>query len=413
MAENETVVAQASAPEYGNLASSTGTTAMDADDVNPHGASGASGKSDVTDVNSSHADISASDVNTSVDASQLAAYHSSVNGNDVTDGKPISENGVGSYDVHNTASANQAEDGSVVAALSPEEERLWSIVNANSSEFNAWTALIDETEKTAEDNIMKIRKVYDTFLVEFPLCYGYWKKYADHEARLGYMDKVVEVFERAVHGVTYSVDMWLHYCVFAINTYGDPDTVRRLFERALAYVGTDFLSFPLWDKYIEYEFQQQQWSNLAMIYTRILEHPNQQLDRYFNSFRDLVASRPLSELRTPEEITAAANTKAEVNNEEHEGELNPNAVDQSSKSVNAGLTEAEELESYIAIREELYKKAKEFESKIIDFETAIRRPYFHVRPLNAAELENWHHYLNFIEGCDDFNKLSNICCSYD
>ncbi|KAF5822069.1 putative tetratricopeptide-like helical domain superfamily [Helianthus annuus] len=405
MAENETVVAQASAPEYGNLATSTGATAMDADDVNPHGGSGASGKSDVTDVNSSHADISASDVNTSVDASQLAAYHSSVNGNDVSDGKPISENGVGSYDVHNTASANQPEDGSVVAALSPEEERLWSIVNANSSEFNAWTALIDETEKTAEDNIMKIRKVYDTFLAEFPLCYGYWKKYADHEARLGYMDKVVEVFERAVHGVTYSVDMWLHYCVFAINTYGDPDTVRRLFERALAYVGTDFLSFPLWDKYIEYEFQQQQWSNLAMIYTRILEHPNQQLDRYFNSFRDLVASRPLSELRTPEETAAAANTKAEVNNEENEGELNPNAVDQSSKSVNAGLTEAEELESYIAIREELYKKAKEFESKIIDFETAIRRPYFHVRPLNAAELENWHHYLNFIEGCDDFNKV--------
>ncbi|KAJ0792489.1 hypothetical protein HanOQP8_Chr01g0018611 [Helianthus annuus] len=150
MAEKETVVAQASAPEYGNLATSAGTTAMDADDVNPHGGSGASGKSDVTDVNSSHADISASDVNTSVDASQLAAYHSSVNGNDVTDGKPISENGVGSYDVHNTASANQPEDGSVVAALSPEEERLWSIVNANSSEFNAWTALIDETEKTAE-----------------------------------------------------------------------------------------------------------------------------------------------------------------------------------------------------------------------------------------------------------------------
>ncbi|KAI7734866.1 hypothetical protein M8C21_008804 [Ambrosia artemisiifolia] len=398
MAENETVVAQASAPEYGDLATSTGTDAMDADVAISHGSSGAAGKSEVTDVNTGHAD--------SVDSSQLTAYHSSVNGNDVTDGKTMpAENGVGSYDGHNSASANQPEDGSVVAALSPEEERLWSIVNANSSEFNAWTALIEETEKTAEDNIMKIRKVYDTFLAEFPLCYGYWKKYADHEARLGYMDKVVEVYERAVHGVTYSVDMWLHYCVFAINTYGDPDTVRRLFERALAYVGTDFLSFPLWDKYIEYEYQQQQWSNLAMIYTRILEHPNQQLDRYFNSFRDLVASRPLSELRTPEEVAAAANTKGEVNNEGNEGELNPNAVDQSSKPVNATLTEAEELESYMAVREELYKKAKEFESRIIEFEAAIRRPYFHVRPLNAAELENWHHYLNFIEGCDDFNKV--------
>lgn len=78
-----------------------------------------------------------------------------------------------------------------------------------------------------KNNILKIRRVYDAFLAEFPLCYGYWKKYADHEARLGSVDKVVEVYERAVQGVTYSVDMWLHYCIFAISTYGDPDTVRR------------------------------------------------------------------------------------------------------------------------------------------------------------------------------------------
>lgn len=56
----------------------------------------------------------------------------------------------------------------------------------------------------------------------------------------------------------------------------------RLFERGLAYVGTDYLSFTLWDKYIEYEYMQQEWGRLAMIYTRILEYPNQQLDRYFN-----------------------------------------------------------------------------------------------------------------------------------
>lgn len=35
-------------------------------------------------------------------------------------------------------------------ALSAEEERLWSIVRTNSLDFNAWTALIEETEKTWE-----------------------------------------------------------------------------------------------------------------------------------------------------------------------------------------------------------------------------------------------------------------------
>ncbi|KAF5960700.1 hypothetical protein HYC85_001909 [Camellia sinensis] len=359
--------------------------------------------------------------NTSGDSCQVAGYDSTINGHDVSDARNIaaggiSENGNPSDDGHGSTSVLQPVDGSV---LSADEERLWSIVRANSLDFNTWTALIDETEKVAEENILKIRKVYDAFLAEFPLCYGYWKKYADHEARVGSIDKVMEVYERAVQGVTYSVDIWLHYCVFAISTYGDPETVRRLFERGLAYVGTDYLSFPLWDKYIEYEYMQQEWARLAMIYTRILENPNQQLDRYFNSFacctsfshvvcitasRNLAGSRPLSELRTAEEATVASVSNSEARAQEIDLEVHPNAVEQSPKPVSAGLTEAEELEKYIAIREEMYKKAKEFDSKIIGFETAIRRPYFHVRPLNVAELENWHNYLDFIEGGDDFNK---------
>lgn len=36
------------------------------------------------------------------------------------------------------------------STLSPEEERLWNIVRANSLEFNAWTALIEETERIAQ-----------------------------------------------------------------------------------------------------------------------------------------------------------------------------------------------------------------------------------------------------------------------
>ncbi|KAL6968143.1 hypothetical protein U1Q18_033946 [Sarracenia purpurea var. burkii] len=344
----------------------------------------------------------------SVDPCHVASYDSSINGNDVSEARSIelagiNENGNPSDDAHESVSVHQRVDE--FAMLSAEEERLWNIVRANSLDFNAWTALIEETEKMAEDNILKIRKVYDAFLAEFPLCYGYWKKYADHESRLSSIDKVMEVYERAVQGVTYSVDIWLHYCVFAISTYGDPETIRRLFERGLAYIGTDYLSFPLWDKYIEYEYMQQEWSRLAMIYTCILENPNQQLDRYFNSFKELAGSQPLTELRTAEESAAAASVSLEPRGQEIEEEVHPNAVDISPKPVSAGLPEAEDLEKYITIREDMYKKAKEFDSKIIGFETAIRRPYFHVRPLNVAELENWHNYLDFIEGEDDFNKV--------
>ncbi|CAB4291423.1 unnamed protein product [Prunus armeniaca] len=342
--------------------------------------------------------------NDAMESSHAASYDSSVNGVAASGTGTVSsvDNGDATDNVAGSVDVQQFGDGS---AMSAEEDRLWNIVRADSLDFNAWTALIEETEKVAEDNILKIQKVYDAFLAEFPLCYGYWKKYADHEARLGSMDKVVEVFERAVQGVTYSVDIWLHYCIFSISTYGDPDTVRRLFERGLAYVGTDYLSFPLWDKYIEYEYMQQEWGRLAMIYSRILENPNQQLDRYFNSFKELAGSRPLSELRTAEEAAAAAGAHSEGGDQVNGEEVGSDVAEQSPKPVSGGLTEAEELEKYITIREEMYKKAKEFDSKIISFETAIRRPYFHVRPLNVAELENWNNYLDFIEREGDFNKV--------
>ncbi|KAJ0967496.1 hypothetical protein J5N97_024413 [Dioscorea zingiberensis] len=336
-------------------------------------------------------------------SSEMVGYQSTV----------VTENGSVANEIGGPVPQEHFED-----VYNPEEERLWNLVRANCLDFNSWTTLIEETEKVAENNIGKIQKVYDAFLAEFPLCFGYWKKYADHEGRLDSVDKVIEVYERAVLAVTYSVDIWLHYCVFAMSTYEDPDVIRRLFERGLAYVGTDYLSYPLWDEYIRYEESRQAWSSLALIYTRILEHPIQQLDRYYNCFKDLAAGHPLSEILTSEEATMLA-APIEADTKGGEGEVHPDGVDQSSKLVSAGSTEAEELEKYIAIRDEMYKKAKEFDSKIVDFETAIRRPYFHVRPLDDPELDNWHNYLDFIERGDDFNKVVKLyercliaCASY-
>ncbi|XP_023644667.1 pre-mRNA-processing factor 39 isoform X2 [Capsella rubella] len=187
----------------------------------------------------------------------------------------------------------------------------------------------------------------------------------------------------------------------------------RLFERALVYVGTDFLSSLLWDKYIEYEYMQQDWSRLAMIYTRILENPIQNLDRYFGSFKELAETRPLSELRSAEEAAAATagvdtseSAPSESGGKADEGQSQADSsTEKSPKLESAGSTDPEELKTYVGIREAMYIKAKEFESKIIGFEMAIRRPYFHVRPLNVAELENWHNYLDFIEKDGDFNKV--------
>lgn len=49
--------------------------------------------------------------------------------------------------------------------MSTEEERLWNIVKANSLDFNAWTALIEETEKVAEVCLFKVSSHFEAVIL--------------------------------------------------------------------------------------------------------------------------------------------------------------------------------------------------------------------------------------------------------
>jgi pre-mRNA-processing factor 39 len=111
----------------------------------------------------------------------------------------------------------------------------------------------------------------------------------------------------------------------------------------------------------------------------------------------LASSRDLSEILTAEEAS-------KYSTQVLDGEAHPVDPDKSSKP------ESDNLAKYVSMREEMYKKAKEYESKIIGFELAIRRPYFHVKPLDNPELENWHNYLDFIEKEEDINKVWFCTC---
>jgi pre-mRNA-processing factor 39 len=98
------------------------------------------------------------------------------------------------------------------------------------------------------------------------------------------------------------------------------------------------------------------------------------------------------ELRSPEEIAEAATSSValEVAETDAGSEAPPGDIEMPKVEK---PSEAEELEKFIAVRDALYKKAKEWDAKIRDFETAIRRPYFHVKPLDDMQLGNWHRYL--------------------
>ena len=78
-----------------------------------------------------------------------------------------------------------------------------------------------------QGSIEKSRRLFDGFLAEFPLCYAYWKKYADLEHKHSSPEWAINVFDRGTAAVPYSCDLWGHYCTY-LQKIGKPaDEIRR------------------------------------------------------------------------------------------------------------------------------------------------------------------------------------------
>jgi len=76
-------------------------------------------------------------------------------------------------------------------------------------------------------DITRIRQVYNAFFREYPLCFGYWKKYADAEQRHTSIEAAVHVYERGTAAVAYSADLWGQYAVFKQNNGFSAGAVLR------------------------------------------------------------------------------------------------------------------------------------------------------------------------------------------
>ncbi|KAF2282812.1 hypothetical protein GH714_043103 [Hevea brasiliensis] len=235
--------------------------------------------------------------------------------------------------------------------------KLHEAVAEGSLDFDEWISLISETEKTYPDNIEKICLAYDSFLSKFPLCYGYWRKYINHKIRLCTVDKVVEAFERAVLSATYSVDMWIDYCNFGRMVFEDPSDVQS-FKKLVE----------IWEEEME-------------------SHSNPSMTTSVEPMLDNEVSICYSQ----DDISCIIKDL-----------LDPSI----------GSARFKALQKYISIGEQSFQKASQLNEKICYFETRIKRSYFHVKPLDVSQLENWHHYLDFAELHGDFDwavKLYERC----
>jgi len=259
----------------------------------------------------------------------------------------------------------------IIEVFEREIDKHWKIMETveGQADFSNWTKLLQLADKLTK--IEEIRLAYDRFLTEFPLCYVYWKKYAEHEEKKGNDESVRAVYERGLSiGIPHSVDLWTYYCTYVAEKSEDLVEIRGLFERGLAIVALDFASHPFWDKYIEFENSQEEFKRVGEIYKRILQFPLEQINSYWERYKLFVSEKPLHVSATPQELKLIS-------------EL--------------GLNNDEKRKSWIITqREKLYTQAAEETNLRRQFEKEVLKiSYFHVRPLEHGQLVHWDNYLKF------------------
>lgn len=98
------------------------------------------------------------------------------------------------------------------------------------TDFTEWEKLVKTAESNAAPDIVELSSILDQFLDKWPLCYGYWKKYADWELRFKGPNAADMIYKRAVFSIDNSVDLWNHYCLFRFQTNFPDDQIRRYFS---------------------------------------------------------------------------------------------------------------------------------------------------------------------------------------
>ncbi|XP_078063592.1 pre-mRNA-processing factor 39-like isoform X2 [Mustelus asterias] len=215
-----------------------------------------------------------------------------------------------------------------------------------------------------------------------------------------------EVYQRGLQSIPLSVDLWVHYVTYLqeILEASHPETpakFRSVFEMALAAAGTDFRSDRLWDLYINWEKEQGQLKAVTAIYDRVLSIPTQLYSHHFEKFKEHVQSySPKDILSTDEFLRLRSEVVTSLTAAEAECDEGPPGDDPppgvGTTDEEKADTELEKIRAHlVATRQEMYLLNEEEVSKRWNFEEAIKRPYFHVKPLERVQLKNWKDYLDF------------------
>ncbi|XP_050429270.1 pre-mRNA-processing factor 39-like [Adelges cooleyi] len=290
-----------------------------------------------------------------------------------------------------------------------ELDKFWQTVRDDPSDFIGWTYLLQYVD--GAKNIEAAREAYDAFLNLYPYCYGYWRKYADYERKNGTKENCEKVFDRGLKAIPLSVDLWIHYMGYMKSAYpDDQDMIREQFERAIESCGIEFRSDRLWDHYIKFEMECKQYSKVTSIYDRLIATPTHGYLNNFENFKDFIKKYPKNKIL---ETGKFLELRKEVLVEIKEADAKKNKkMDSGSDSDDMAdpmeqRTKEENMmkERMISARIPVNKSTAEMVALRLPYEEMIKRPYFHVKPLERSQIRNWKEYLDFEIGQGCYKRI--------
>lgn len=283
--------------------------------------------------------------------------------------------------------------------------QLYAQIEGNSDAFDIWEELIEASEaleggicKASSDRaIQLLRFTYDTFLKRFPQMHMYWIKWAKWEFKLGQTEEAERIFRQAVGNIPCSVPLWKEYCGFKFLIEPDVNRTRQLFETAVEQVGLHFLSHSVWDLYIQFEEREQDEYRLFRLYERIVKIPLHQYARYFSKLMALCEKVPL-EIQVPPAYLEQFRAEYEVEKSEQENIGNHSTTDELLQEEQSDLRSR-----ILTFYHQIYVSTQNHVAARWQYESTIKRSFFHVVYLFEEEMVNWRRYLHFeeVEGDED------------
>ncbi|KAG7756392.1 hypothetical protein KL911_001194 [Ogataea haglerorum] len=307
-----------------------------------------------------------------------------------------------------------SQDTDDLLANFPQWAALRHALAENDKDPQLWGELVSYVEglvatqlNTLKTNPQLSELLADDFrglLARFPYLTEFWKRFVAIEYSIEGLGGSVAILEEAVASFPSSCELWVDYLnvVISNNLRDEPD-VRDLFKRAVAHVGRQFMSHPVWDLYLDWEAKHAGVTSLeyVQILLQVVQYPLHQYARYFESLYEITSNFTIEDLIPAEKLHSLLESSYPGKNLE---DLDADQV----KNISDAYFNEIFTSCYTRVTERW------------EYESQLTKQNFDLLPVSDEDMARWIRYLDFEESRGDVEQTKSLyeralvpTCSYE